>query len=98
MEKFAEAVYETMTGQMNLLYQVPEVENLFEEGTACDSAYEQMLEAYGRLRQRLHSGEEDADCEILINALLEIQHHLAIAMFCKGYDLGQNSYQPTLER
>ena len=93
MEKFSEAVYDTMIGQMLPAFCVPGVENLFSEGRECERAYEQMLEAYGRLRRRLDSGEEDADCEIIIDSLMTIQRKLALAMFRKGYEFGQNGCQ-----
>lgn len=90
MEKFAEAVYDTMYGQLLPAFQVPGVENIFEEGMPCHEDYRDMLDAYERLRQRLGVRSEDDDCEVMINSLLDIQRRMSIAMFLKGYEFGQN--------
>ena len=91
MEKFAQAVYNTMDGQLLPAFRVPGVENLFEPGMPCMENYSEMLAAYARLRQRLGvQGDEDPDCETMIDALLDNEYRMAIAMFLKGYEFGRN--------
>ena len=80
----AEQIYYTLIGLMEEEYCVPGVENLFAEGSECDRAYEQMLDAYARLCNRLDVVEEDADVEIIIDALLKIQRLIAMKMFEYG--------------
>ena len=43
--------------------------------------YEEMLDAYARLRERLGVEDEDEDVEIIINSLLAIQQKLCLEMF-----------------
>ena len=77
----AEYVYYTLLGEAEEGFCVPGVENLFEEGSACDRAYEQMLAAYARLRERLGIENEDADVEQIINALRTIERIVSMKMF-----------------
>lgn len=79
-----ENIYNTLIGVINEEYCVPGVENLFAEGGECDRAYEQMLEAYARLRDRLGVADEDADAEAIIDSLLKIQRLIAVKMFEYG--------------
>ena len=95
MEKFAEAVYDTMCGQMLTKYAVPGVENLFEDGMPCMNNYSDMLDAYIRVCDRLNLPDmDDEDCEIMIDSLLDNQKTVAIAMFLKGYEYGQKGCPP----
>ena len=80
----AEKLYYTLIGQMQEEFCVPEVENLFAEGGECEQAYDEMLEAYGRLRERLGVVDEDRDVETIINSFLKIQRLVAIKMFEYG--------------
>lgn len=82
--KQIEDVYQTLIGVMVEGYCIPGIENLFTEGSECESAYDEMLEAYGRLRDRLGIVDEDADVEIIINSLLKIQRLVAVKMFEYG--------------
>lgn len=82
--KQIENIYNTLIGVMNEEHCVPGVENLFAEGSECDRAYSEMLEAYTRLRDRLGVENEDADVEAIINALLKIERLVAIKMFEYG--------------
>ena len=80
----AEYVYHTLLGEAEEGFCVPGVENLFEEGSVCDCAYEQMLDAYARLRERLGIENEDADVEQIINALRTIERTVSMKMFEYG--------------
>ena len=60
------------------------VKDLFTPGSPCDLAYEEMLRAYDRLRNRLGVQDEDEDIEIIINSLMDIQQILASEMFLCG--------------
>ena len=80
--EFAEAVYWSVQGLLEK--PVEGVENAFYDGSGCEAAYEQMLEAYERLRQRLQVKNEDADVECIINALQTITKELCLRMFEYG--------------
>ena len=79
-----ENIYLTLIGQMEDAFCVPGVENLFAEGSECDCSYTQMLDAYGRLRERLGVDDEDADVEQIINALRKIEKIISMRMFEYG--------------
>ena len=79
-----ESIYLTLIGQMEEAFCVAGVENLFEEGSECERAYSEMLEAYACLRNRLGVENEDADVEMIINSLLKIERLVAIKMFEYG--------------
>ena len=96
MEEFAEAVYGTMTGNLLPAFQVPGVENLFQEGNPYYENYSDMLDAYGRLCRRLGENDEDGDCETMIYGLMDNEHRLSIAMFLKGYEFGKYGCPPYL--
>lgn len=80
--QLAEAVYWSVQGLLEK--PVEGVENAFYDGSVCEAAYEQMLEAYERLRQRLQVKNEDADVECIINALQTITKELCLRMFEYG--------------
>ena len=80
--EFAEAVYWSVQGLLE--EPVEGVESAFCDGSVCEAAYEQMLEAYERLRQRLQVENEDADVECIINALQTITKELCLRMFEYG--------------
>lgn len=95
MEKFADAVYDTMCGHMLPEYMVPGVENLFEDGKECMNNYSEMLNAFLRLCERLNVGElEDMDCEIMVDSLLDNQYRVGMTMFLQGYEFGQKGCPP----
>ena len=83
-DKFMEAVYLTLTDDLLEEYCVPGVENLYAEGKPCAQYYSQMLEAYGRLLQRLNAGDHDPDGEIMIDSLLAICREVGYAMYRCG--------------
>lgn len=84
--KLAEDVYFTLQGEA--CEPIPGVENAFADGAVCDRCYSEMLDAYARLRDRLGVQDEDADVEIIINALRTITDELCYRMFSYGAQLG----------
>ena len=64
----AELVYESLTGE--LIVPIRDVPNTFAPGSLCEGKYQEMLDAYARLRDRLGVVDEDADVEIIIDSLL----------------------------
>ena len=75
----SELVYESLIGEpVDPIRNVP---NAFEPGSYCETRYQQVLEAYERLRDRLGVTDEDRDVEIIIDSLLEIQRKLCMEMF-----------------
>lgn len=85
---FVEAVYLTLTDELLEEYCVPGVENLYAAGKPCDRYYSEMLEAYGRLRQRLNAGDHDPDGEIMIDSMLAICWEVGYAMYRCGAEFG----------
>ena len=77
--KLSELVYESLIGES--LIPISGVPNAFEVGGFCETRYGEMLEAYRRIRDRLGVIDEDADVEIIIDALLDIQRELCLRMF-----------------
>ena len=75
----SELVYESLIGE--LIVPIKDVPNAFEHGSYCETRYQQVLEAYERLRGRLGVADEDPDIEIIIDSLLEIQRKLCLEMF-----------------
>jgi hypothetical protein len=84
-QELFERVYLSVLGE--LLEPVAGVENAFQEGSACDVYYEDMLAAYARLRERLNAGEDDADVEIIISSLRKIADYLCSEMFRYGWEM-----------
>ena len=69
-------IYDTLCGEVCAEYAVPDVENAYAVGGQCDRLYEEMSQAYTRVRNRLGVADEDTDVEIIINNLLSIQRIL----------------------
>ena len=74
-----EQVYLSLTGE--LVDPIRYVPNAFEQGNYCAERYQEMLDAYERLRERLGVTDEDEDVEIIIDSLLAIQRKLCREMF-----------------
>jgi hypothetical protein len=88
MKKYTiEDVYDTLCGEVHGEYAVPGVENAYADGGECDRLYNEMSQAYERLRDRLGVVDEDMDAEIMINNLLGIQRILCEKMFLYGQTL-----------
>ena len=82
-------VYETLIGVRAAAYRVPGVENLYEPGSPCAIGYENMLDAYARLRERLGiTGDDDEDVETIINSLMDIEKIVSLKMFEYGRKMG----------
>ena len=80
----ADMIYETLIGEaVRPLKNVP---NVFDEGSVCTKEYQNMLDAYDRIRVRLQSGDEDEDVETIINSMLAIQGILCREMFRLGQE------------
>ena len=77
--EIGELVYESLIGE--LVIPLRNVPNAFEEGSVCERSYQEMLDAYARLRDRLGVVDEDSDVEIIIDSLLTIQRALCLKMF-----------------
>ena len=86
-ESYAEWVLDSLMGNLTEEYRHSEVENLFEMGALCAELYGQMLGAYRRLCGRLGKTEEDQDCEMMINSLMQITEIVGIKMFEYGKNL-----------
>lgn len=76
---YAELVYESLIGE--LVEPIKYVPNAFEPGSHCAARYQEMLDAYERLRGRLGVEDEDIDVEIIIDSLLDIQRELCLEMY-----------------
>lgn len=84
-DSLMERVYGTLQGEFRLGGGVPGVEDLFSNDGPGLKLYSQMWDAYERLCQRLGLEEtEDADVEIIINALMDITDLIG----CKMYEYG----------
>ena len=80
----AENVYETLTGSACGEYKTPGIENAFLEDSLCDQLYQQVYSANRRLCARLGQMDEDADVELIINNLLQINRILCLQMYDYG--------------
>ena len=85
---YIDDIYLSLQGLLTDDEKVPGVENLWTPGSFCDHQYNLMLEASGRLCDRLGVADEDADVEAMINALLRIQQELCRQMFLYGAKFG----------
>ncbi len=84
-----EWIYDLMWGAIELqelrLPNGESVKSEFEEKMPCEQKYQQMLDAYARLCERLGCpGQEDRDVEEIISSLLYIQRRLAYNMYDYG--------------
>ena len=87
MEDFKEQVYLTLNGELIPAYCVPGVENAFAEGAYCLNKYKDIMDAYGRLCERLGVMDEDDDVEIIIDSFLDIERYLCLKMYEYGATL-----------
>lgn len=85
-QEFIEDVYDSLQGVLVPEARIPWVKDLFLPGSPCDRAYAEMLQAYGRLRDRLGVPDEDGDVETIINSLMNIQRILGENMFLCGLE------------
>ena len=85
-KELAQKIYWSVQGFLE--EPVEGIESAFYDGSVCETAYEQMMEAYERLKQRLQVNNEDADVEVIINALQTITKELCLRMFEYGRRYG----------
>ena len=90
----AELVLFKLLDQLSDEAALPWVEPVFIPGHPCCEAYERMLDAYCRLRQRLGAQDEDRDCETMIDGLLQHGRILAMEMFRYGVEYGKREGSP----
>ena len=84
----ADIIYESLIGEaVKPLKNVP---NAFAEGSTCAAEYQNMLDAYDRIRERLQVRDEDEDVETIINSMLVIQELLCRGMFRLGQESVKN--------
>ena len=81
---FIDRVYDTLHGNLTEAACVPDVENLFAEGTLCDSLYDNIHAANARLLDRLDAQNEDQDLEIIVNSFLGLCRETGRAMYHLG--------------
>ena len=74
-------IYDSMCGFLVEEYALPDVNNAFVSGSYCDRQYERMRSAYERLCERLKTGAEDPDLDIMVNAMENIQKELCRRIF-----------------
>ena len=88
MREKIETIYMTMSGQLKEEYCFPGVENAFARGAFCMDEYSRMLAAYQRLCKRLGTEDEDADVEVIIHSLMNIEKELCFRMYYYGAKFG----------
>lgn len=82
MTDHMEDIYLTLQGET--LEPVPGVENAFAPGMPCEGYYQEIQEAYRRLRLRLGVQEEDTDVEAILSASMSITDILCRKMYEYG--------------
>lgn len=86
-EDLKQTVFDLMNGSINLeefpTEESQHVENEFEQGKVCATAYQQIYEANQRLCNRLGT-DEDKDVECIISNFFDIIHHLSMKMYDYG--------------
>ena len=76
-----ELIYDSMCGFLVEECALPDVYNAFVPGSYCDRQYERMRSAYERVCDRLKTGEEDPDLNIMVEAMENIQRELCRRIF-----------------
>lgn len=89
---FPEQVYDSLCDNLVESARIPGVENLFTDNSACQAAYEQILEAYDRLCLRLNTNGEDPDVEIILTQMRRIQKITAMKMYEYGKKFGTGTF------
>lgn len=82
--ELCEQVYESLMGLLRPEYCLNWVETIVVPGQPCYEEYARMRKAYARLCQRLGVQDEDADVEIIVDALLNYGRISALEMFKYG--------------
>lgn len=86
--QFIQDVYDTLNGDMMPGCGVPGVENLFALDAKCELLYREVYDAERRLEERLGVPEYDADVELIISKLLDIQIEMCRHMYYYGAKFG----------
>lgn len=81
-------IYDSLRGEM--VIPLPWVPDAFEKGSVCESTYQEIMDAYERLRQRLKIVDEDEDVETMIAGFDTIQKILCKEMYRLGYRDGMH--------
>ena len=76
-----DVIYDSMCGFLAEEYAVADVDNAFVPGSYCDRQYARMRAAYERLCDRLKTGEEDPDLDVMVDAMENIQKELCRRIF-----------------
>ncbi len=82
-------IFELLMGWLDRSILTPEqdsrIENVFAEGAAVNRLYGEMLDAYGRLSQRLHPGQDDdPDVEVFFFNTLDMCEEVGLKMYRYG--------------
>ena len=85
---YMEWAYETMAIGLVESCRMPGVKNAYSAGEFCCNRYGSMLDAYGRLCERLGVRDADDDVEIMIDAFLDIQREMCYRMYRYGAQFG----------
>ena len=83
-QKRLQLLYDTVLGQAQEIYALPEAENLFEPGKACDLYYRDVMAAYERICQRLCAPAEDRDLEQILHSMNAICRLVSFEMYRLG--------------
>ena len=89
---FPEQAYDSLCDNLVESARIPGVDNLFTDNSACQAAYEQMLEAYDRLCLRLNTNGEYPDVEIILTQMRRIQKITAMKMYEYGKKFGTGTF------
>ena len=85
VEREAEIIYSLLMGEYKpeqLSPQALRVKNFCAVGTPFSALYDEMLDAYDRLSERLHPGEDqDEDVEVFFDNFLHGCHEVGVAMY-----------------
>lgn len=95
-ESFSEQVYNTLNGLYRPEWNIPGVENAFQEGKPCMQLYSAASDAYSRLCDRLGVIDEDEDVEIIFNTFMQISKILSLKMFYYGATLSNPDSQEAI--
>lgn len=82
--EYLQLLYDTVLGQVQESYAIPEAENLFESGKPCDLHYREAISAYERICQRLSVPAEDSDLEQILHSMDAICRLVAFEMYRLG--------------
>ena len=85
---FIDKVHDSLSGCLQEQYRVPGVECIWEKDSLCLQLYGQVLDTYQRLCNRLGEKDDDADVEIIINNLMEIEKEMSRLMYRYGAMFG----------